>query len=356
MTINEEILDSTIRHMVWTERYKTSQVKKIVALLNRADDDLVEQIAARMVKIEARGYDLGPATTERLESLLKSIREQRAEIAKTIYETSRDELFEFAAYEADFQSRIITGSVAQAGVTIEMVAPSASQLKSAVTKKPFQGRLLRDWYRDFGASSAKRVSDAVNIGIVEGQTTDQIVRRIKGTRARQYRDGILEIDRRHVEAITRTAINHVSSRAKDDLYAENSDIIKGVKWNSVIDSRTSPICRSRDNKIYPVNSGPRPPAHFNCRSQVVPFLGASNIPGLRASATGQIPDDLSYGDWLRKQSVEIQNDVLGVKKAQLFRKGNLPIERFSDNTGREYTLSELKRRDSETWNKVFKEE
>jgi len=356
MTINDDILDRTVRHMVWTERYKTSEAKRIIKLLNKADDDLVAQIAARMVKIEQRGYDLGVASTERLEKLLKLIREQRAEIAESLYITSRDELFDFAIYEADFQKRLITSAVAEVGVDLNMIAPAASQLKAAVTKKPFQGRLLKEWYQGLGADSARRVSDALKIGIIEGQTTDQIVRRIRGTRARQYRDGILEIDRRHAQTIIRTAINHVASRAKDDLYAENADIIKGVKWNSVLDSRTSPVCQSRDGKIYSVDSGPRPPAHMNCRSQVVPYLGPSNIKGLRASATGPVPDDLSYGDWLRKQPVSVQNEVLGVKKAQLFRKGNLPIDRFSDSSGKEYTLAELKRRDSETWNKVFNED
>ena len=357
MTINEDILDRTISHMVWTERYKTSEAKKIIKLLNKADDDLVAQIAARMVKIEQRGYDLGVKTTERLESLLKLIRDQRQEIAESLYISSRDELFDFVVYEADFESRLITSAVADVGVDIAMVQPAASQLKAAVTKKPFQGRLLREWYRDLGANSAKRVSDALKIGIIEGQTTDQIVRRIKGTRSRQYRDGILEIDRRHAETITRTAINHVTARAKDDLYEENADIIDGVKFNATLDSRTTPICRSLDGKVYKLDAKrPVLPLHFGERSQYVPYLGPSKIKGLRASATGPVPDDLSYGDWLRKQSKATQEDVLGVKKAKLFREGNLSIDKFTARDGSELTLAELKQRDTALWNKVFKED
>lgn len=341
--------------MVWLERYKTGEVRKIIALLNKADADLVAQIAARMTRIEQRGYDLGKVTTERLDALLKAIREQRADAAKALYEATRDDLLDFAQYEADFQAKVITGAVSNAGAEISVAAPAVSQLKAAATRQPFQGRLLREWYRDLGADQARKVSGAVRIGIVEGQTTDQIVRRIRGTRSRQYRDGILEIGRRDAQTVVRTAIAHVSARAQDELYAANTDIIQGVKWVSTLDSRTSAICRARDNKIYPQNSGPRPPAHFNCRSRVVAVLGPSSIKGTRASAAGPVPDDMDYGAWLRKQPVAVQNEALGVKKAQLFRKGGLSIDRFADGSGKEYTLAELKARDSEIWNKVFDE-
>jgi SPP1 gp7 family putative phage head morphogenesis protein len=234
-----------------------------------------------------------------------------------------------------------------------LAAPAISQLKAAATSQPFQGRLLREWYRDLGADTARKVSDAVKIGIIEGQTTDQIVRRIKGTKARQYRDGILEIGRHQAQAIVRTAIAHTSARAQDELYAANADIIEGVKWVSTLDSRTSARCRALDSKVFPVNSGPRPPQHFSCRSRVIAYLGEFKTKGTRASAIGPVPDDMNYSDWLKKQPVAVQNEALGVKKAQLFRKGGMSIDRFADSTGKEYTLDELRVLDSQIWNKVF---
>lgn len=354
MTINDDILDRTISHMVWTERYKTSEARRIVALLNKADNDLVEQIAARMTRIEARGFDLGEATTKRLNDLLKAIREQRQEVAESLYAENRDELFKFAQYEPDFQARAIEAAVKDAGVDIAMVRPSASQLRAVVTSRPFQGRLLKDWYADLGEASAKRVSDALKIGITQGQTTDQIVRRIKGTRANKYKDGIMEIDRRHANTIVRTAISHVTNRATDDLYEANADIIKGVKFNAVLDSRTTPICRSLDGKIYKLGQKrPVLPLHFGERSRYIPYLGKSDIRGIRASQVGEVPDDLDYGEWLRGKGKELQPEALGEKRAKLFREGNYTMDKFVDPTGKAYTLEELKARDLATWNKVF---
>ena len=353
MTINEEILDGGIRHMVWLERYKSSTVKKILTLLNKADDDLVGEIAKRLALIEERGFDLGKATTARQAALLKAIREDRKAIYKELYDEHLQEMFDFAEYESDFQARLVEGAVGKAGLDIDLVRPTPALLNAAATSKPFQGRLLKEWYSGLESTAAQRVSDAVRIGIVEGQTTDQIVRRIRGTRARQYRDGVLDIARRDAQAVVRTSIAHIADRAANDVWNANADIVKGLKWVSTLDSRTSATCRSRDGKVYELGKAPAVPAHFNCRSRTIPYLGEFKTKGTRASSGGPVPEDKTYESWLGDQSVSVQNEVLGVKKAQLFRKGGLSMDRFVDNTGREYTLDELRKRDSETWTEVF---
>jgi len=82
-------------------------------------------------------------------------------------------------------------------------------------------------------------------------------------------------------------------------------------------------------------------------------LKGSDYPvGTRASINGQVAGDQTYNEFLRKQDASFQDDVLGVTKARLFRKGELPVDRFVDNKGREYTLDELKRRESEAWKKA----
>jgi SPP1 gp7 family putative phage head morphogenesis protein len=346
-TINETILDGSIRHMVFLERYKIGTVRKIIALLNKSDADLRDQLAARLSGITARGYKLSANETKRLEDLLSELTKLRSDMYSLADQETREQIKELAVYEADFQARII-----ESAVDVELTRPAASQVRAAALSRPFQGRLLREWYKGLEDKDAFRLRDAVKIGITQGQTTDQIVRRVVGTRANQYRDGILEVSRREAEAVVRTAIAHTANQASEDLYAANADIIKGVQWVSTLDSRTSDVCAANDGRIFPVNSGPRPPLHFNCRSRVVPYLGSTSIKGTRASQFGPVPDNITYGAWLKRQPVDVQNDVLGVKKAQLFRKG-LDISRFVDNSGRSYTLKELEQRDAAIWQKTF---
>ena len=117
-----------------------------------------------------------------------------------------------------------------------------------------------------------------------------------------------------------------------------------------MDSRTTDVCISLDSKVFPVDEGERPPMHFQCRSTTVPILKSwkelgINLkeapPGTRASMDGQVPDTLTYSKWIKGQSVSVQNEVLGKGKAQIFRRGKLPITRFVDARNKPLTLKQL---------------
>jgi hypothetical protein len=55
----------------------------------------------------------------------------------------------------------------------------------------------------------------------------------------------------------------------------------------------------------------------------------------------QVSSKTGFGSWLRDQDEAFVVDALGAKRAELFLKGGLPIDRMSDAFGRELTLSEL---------------
>ena len=52
----------------------------------------------------------------------------------------------------------------------------------------------------------------------------------------------------------------------------------------------------------------------------------------QASMNGQVADDLSYGEWLRRQPKPFVEDVLGPTKAKLFLEGELDVDKFVDIT------------------------
>ena len=62
-----------------------------------------------------------------------------------------------------------------------------------------------------------------------------------------------------------------------------------------------------------------------------------------------MPAKVNYQEWLGRQSYQFQNDVLGVNRARLFRDGKVPLDRFVDKSGRQYTLAELARRDRQAF-------
>jgi hypothetical protein len=56
---------------------------------------------------------------------------------------------------------------------------------------------------------------------------------------------------------------------------------------------------------------------------------------------GQVPSTMTYGEWLTEQTTELQNEALGIGKAQLFRDGKINVSDFVNNEGRILTLKEL---------------
>lgn len=344
-TANEKILDGEIAHSVGLVRYSNSVVRKIIAILNRTDADLFAKLTDQLERLPQG------ASVARIDEQLKSIREMNAKAYQAVKDELDIELAALAAYELDYQLKLFDTAIP---VAVAFTRPDPRQVYAAAMARPFQGRLLREWMAGLETDKAARIRDAVRMGFIEGATIPQIVRSIRGTRALNYTDGIIEVNRRNAEAIVRTAVNHTANYARDSLYAENDDLIKGVMWVSTLDGRTSAICQARDGKVYPLDKGPKPPAHYNCRSSTTPILKTWRELGIdmdetnestRASMDGQVPAKTTYQSWLKDKPAEFQDEVLGKTRAKLFRDG-LPLDRFVNDKGIQYNLEELKKRES----------
>jgi len=348
MAINDEILDRLTGHQIGLQRLSTATLRKGLAQLKRSD----ARIVARLLD-----ENMSALSRTRLEKLLGDIRRIINGAYTDAMGTLRVELEALAAYETQYQLDLFRRVLP---VKFETVTPAAAQVVAAVNSRPFQGKLLREVYQELPAAVFRQVRDTIRGGFIEGRTTDQIVRDLRGTAAQGYKDGILAKTKRDVEAVVRTAVNHTANSARQATYAANDDLVKGVQWVSTLDQRTSAVCRANDGKVFPVDKGPRPPAHFNCRSSTTPILkswrelgfDADELPpGTRASMNGQVPADQDYDTWLRKQPKDVQDDVLGKTKGDLFRAG-LKMDRFVDRKGAELTLDQLRQREKEIWEKA----
>ncbi len=361
-SVNERLQDAQISHAIDMQRYSNGVVRRIVALLNRADADLFGQLSAALERLPAESF-----TVERLEQLLYSVRSLNAAAYQAISRELTTELRALAEYEAGFQRQSLASAMpAQVLAQVEIATVSVDQAYTAALARPFQGRLLTEWAQSIEADRMLRVRDAVRMGYVEGQTVSQIVQRVRGTRAKGYSDGIIEIDRRNAESVVRTAIGHVAAVTRDGFFERNDDLIKATRWTSTLDSRTSETCRVRDGLQYTVDThrpighsvpylGGPGKAHWGCRSTSVPVVKSFRELGLdidefdagtRASMDGQVAADQTYGQWLAKQSAGRQDEVLGATRGKLLREGGLGVDRFSNDKGLWLSLDQLRERDA----------
>lgn len=359
-TVNELLADEAIRHQVAIAKYTNHTVRSMVGVLNRSEQRLFAELYALLETVNPSTFQM-----QRLQTLLTSVWTLNTAAYAAMGAGLRKDLNEFARYEVDYQQNMLTQYTP---VQLNIATVSAEQVYAAAMARPFQGRLLQDVLTEIPETRAKRIRTAIAQGYTEAKTTDQIIREIRGTKKNNYADGLLEGSRRELATIVRTAVSHTAGMAQDIVAEENADILEAVVWSATLDLRTSEICRIRDGKKYtavghkpighslPWLGGPGR-AHYSCRSAQVyavksleELLGLSGDVtlrnGTRASMDGQVPKEVNYAEWIKKQTFERQSEVLGPTRAKLLRKGNLPLERMYGLKGQFLNLDQLRAQDA----------
>lgn len=366
--VNQLLEDEQIAHSVSLEKYKVGVVKRIIALLNRSDADLSAALAAALERLPAESF-----TVERLELLLDQVRLINSQAYASVATELQNDLKELAGYEVSWQRALFESAIPNpVQVRFPIASVSAEQAYAATFSRPFQARLLKDWGPEIAADRMKKIRSAVSLGYLEGKTTDQIVRSIRGTRASGYTDGFLERPRKDLAAVVRTAVSHTAATARDEFVKANEEIIKADRWVSTLDNRTSAPCRIRDQLQYtavthkpighkvPWLQGPGK-IHWCCRSTSAPVtkswkeLGIplnEMTPAQRASMDGQVPGGTTYSEWLNRQSDARKIEVLGPVRAKLLKDGRLDLEDFYSPTGEFLTLADMRARDAAAFAKI----
>lgn len=349
-SVNQVMAERTLVHQMDLQRVADKEGDRIVRLLADAQNDIINQLYVRMARIEERGVDWGPVTTRRLREIEQSFGEIVDTWGKDSYNSQRDLLVEAARDEIDFQKKLLNDTMP---VKVEMVLPSRQTLRAIVTTEPIAGTPLRQWWRRLETSTQVNLNRAVNLGMVEGQTVDQIARRIRGSKRLQYKDGILYQTATQARAVARTGVNHVSNRARDQLFRENADIVKGEEWLSTLDSSTCLICAGLDKKTWHLDEPHiMPPQHPGCRCTIIGVMKSWKELGIdakelddttRASMDGQVSAKLNYEEWLKTQSQRVQNRALGPRRAERWREGKETISQFTSADGYKLTLDDLRR-------------
>ena len=348
----QRLIDAAISHSIDLTHYSNDVVRRIRVLLRSLDADLANKLIAALDGVNPTTF-----TIRRLEELAAGVRTVSVQMQTAVKEEVNKDLLELARYEFDYQ-RSVFGDVLR--------SPSFEQVYAAVEAKPFQGKLMSEWFDTISGSVQKKLTNAVSLGFAEGRTIDEIVRTIRGRRDQNYKDGILEVTRREAEAIARTAISHTAGAVRDELYKNNADLFLAEEWVSTLDTRTTPTCQIRDGLKYttgehdpighkvPWGAGPGR-IHWNCRSTSVPVMRDTfglNLPSIRASEAGPIAATTKYGAWLLRQSAERQDEVLGPTRGKLLRQGGIKFDRFFNNEGRYLTLEQLRKNDAKAFSKA----
>lgn len=359
MITPQELIEIEVRHQLLLERAKTGIANEL--------DDFLDELRVQL-RTELLRQDLTDFSRNRLEAQLALIAAILRNGLDRYRQVWRDRITELAASEAAFEvaalERMLVQPAGQArrlAPAVTFALPSAVQLSQAVFARPLQmkgasgGFLLEPFFRNWEESAINTVVSQVRIGYAQGKTTPAIVRDVLGTRAVP---GTMDQVETSMKAMVRTTLQHVAQETRQVTWEANSDIVRGYRWVSAIDSRTSVQCRALDGTTYPLGKGPVPPAHVNCRSTTVAVLD-SRFSLLEEDATRRarnsqdqrqvdfIPAQTTYYQWLKQQAPEYQDSIIGPARGKLLRDGGISAQRFADlqlnNKFEPLTLEEMKK-------------
>lgn len=353
-TTNGKLQDRAIKHAIYLERYKATLEAEVVGYLNeQVFPDLIEKLRARLERIRLRGIDSGFETTKRYVQMIRDLSETMADGGVEVRKRLESLLRELAKIEVRWQETVLQDSVpSEARVYVLPDEVVNLRIVQQVVKQPIQGKVMQEWWDELAADTQKRLTTQIGLGLSQGETADQIVRRVQGTRANGYRDGVLNVARQQAAAIVRTTSGHVTTQAREQSYREAGSALKGVQWVATLDTRTCPVCGPLDGKVYPVDEGPRPPAHWNCRCTTAPVTrslaeilgkgrGGELSSSTRASMDGQVPDTVTYDDWIENQPAAVQDEVFGQSRGRMLRAGKISTKDLVTRTGKLRSLKDL---------------
>ena len=379
-TSNDEYRDAVLRHQIGVRRFSAGLNKCVAELLEENDRDLVEKLRVRLGRFKGQEIDF---TSKKWKDLIAKITLERRESLLEAENMITPELKTLAVMEGAREINLLTEAVP---IKLSFNEIPDSQLKAIVTEKPFYGHRMKEWFSALSNTDRSRITRSIQLGMIQGESINNIVRRVAGTRANSFKDGDLSIARRDARTIVSTAVNHVSNAARDEVWKENADVVSAKIWTATLDGHTSAICRKNDGKGAPLGSNKLPdgvlpldpinsalPAHPNERSVWTGYIDGLQMLGSRPFVLtsrnekidfrkmareqgesikevradwakkhiGEVPAQTNYPEFLKRQAVEFQEDVLGKTKATLFRKGNLSLDEYVDRVGNEITLKQL---------------
>lgn len=289
------VFDALVRHQLYLERVKEGQTVELNAALAAINEEVRKLLSL---------YDfneIGQINRRQLQQLVRSLREiMRSSLDPYVADMTR--WFEAYMREDREMLKAIFGEFIPAPQLIKV--PNADKLSPLVLGAPMAatGLLALVFLKANATVATNKVERLAIMAYANNSTRAQLLASIVGTRAAQNRDGELNRIFRATKASNNTIIQHIAAQTNFNVARRLFD---EYEWCSILDDATTQICRSRHGNRYRYGSGPIPPAHVGCRSNIIPVVA------------GQPEAPRTLSEWLKRQPDSVRTDLDRTKSLTL---------------------------------------
>ena len=178
---------------------------------------------------------------------------------------------------------------------------------------------------------AEALSYTLGGAMLSGQSIQKTARQIK----ERFR-----VSKYYAERLVRTETNHFNNEADAMAYEQMG--VKKYVFVATLDSRTSAICQSHDNKVYNFKDKKvgenYPPLHPNCRSKTRGYISEEVERTLKRRArnpqTGktELIGNISYSEWAKKNGLVTKQVASKSKttKTEAPKRNDKPVIKVTD--------------------------
>lgn len=340
MAVSDNIQDMLALHQVYLEYYANGFVRD----LNKKVDELEKDL-----RVAVSYYDENNDYQTKVKEVAKEGLTKFEKNAKILIQ---EDLEKLSKTEADFYQDTFQEVLSPFG--LEITREDSKKIYSSIEKEKLNFTdgvvfTILLFIRKFLQDNSKRIQDSIDSAILLERSEVQLRSNLFSA------TGQIHISKHRLSVVGQTLVNHFSNKVKNRVVANNRDKIKGYQWVSIMDSRTSTFCRWADGKVwnYDTNSGSltapyEPPSHPNCRSSTTPIFYSYKELGLgseyKDDFPSQPPKQITYYEWLNRQPVKIQKEVLGPTRYTMWKKDGVTPDKFYNNRGKYLTLTELQKK------------
>lgn len=382
-TVDEKMADEAIRYRVSMTRLANSQAKEYGYFISTKKGIVRDAFLAALADANDVPFPAGLSYTEaQLYSIGAAVQDVllgvNTDFVSALENTLAAQVQAEAAYYSSLLPRILPEPVwdeIQASFPQRDRTIKVEEVQGLVAELDVQGSPLSDWpmnltnsvVRSLLQSVRKASSPATQIfkapdpdkpiisTLENGRVLDvqPLQNQVRGDIAREMVEAAMDSNIRYAETLTKTAIGETNAKARDAFVKANGDLLDLRLWSSVLDTRTSALCISRDNLVYdivapdrPIDPVTRQPVdgprygkgpgrlHYCCRSTEIMTvkdllaMGINNPMPLWVSAqmNGKVMrPSITYREWLERQPVSVWAEVMGRERAELVRSGKVAL-------------------------------
>lgn len=295
-------------------------------------------------------HDPTDAGSAALELLLEDVREKIRDVFTEIEARateSFDEIGQIQAAHEREQMLLIFG----------IIIPFFTLIRAADLE--VNGVKVSEWLKRTAGDLELRVTSLIRRGVTGGDGIGKLIERLKGGSDADIQTPAVAPSKTSIATLTRTAVESIAARTRENAgaalvevnpptqpEAEPDKPAKAINYGwqqiSVLDGRTTQICRNYAFKIWDLNFKPirhslpydgGVPRHHYCRSSIVLILLDSDPAKVE-----------TFTEWMERQTEEKKRKIFGSKAYELWKAKKIADSDLIRSEDRQLTFEQLKNR------------